>query len=116
MEAGQRKVNTVMGIMSAIPEAGLDLTETTWMEGTVCYGASSGFHFLLLYLKLELFMRCGDVHSLFDKYLAKIDQMVSANRSEFFLVPYEDPCFNRKRCGCNAGSTTAIPSGAKSPR
>lgn len=55
MEAGQRKVDTVVGIMSATPEAGLDLTNTAWIEGTVCYGASSGFHFLLLYLKLELF-------------------------------------------------------------
>lgn len=61
-------------------------------------------------------MSCGNVHSLFDKYLAKNDQMVSANRSKFFLVPYDDLCSNRKRCGCNAGSTTAIPSGAKSPR
>ena len=48
------------------------------------------------------------IHSLFNKYLAKDDQMVSAKRSKFFLVPYDDLCFNRKRCGCNAGSTIAI--------
>lgn len=92
MEAGQRKVDTVVGMMSTTPEAGLDLTETARIEGTVYYGASSGFHLLLLYLKLELFMSCGDVHLLFDKYLAKNDQMVSANWSKFFLVPYDDLC------------------------
>ncbi len=53
-------------------------------------------------------MSCGDVHSLFNKYLAKNDHMVSAKRSNFFLVPYDDLCSNRKRCGYNAGSTTAI--------
>ena len=36
-------MDTVVGIMSATPEAGLDLAETAWMEGTVCYGVSSGF-------------------------------------------------------------------------
>lgn len=36
-------------------------------------------------------------HSLFNKYLAKNDQMVSAKRSKFFLVPYDDLCFNKKK-------------------
>lgn len=88
VEAGQRKVDTVVGIMLTTPEAGLDLTKTAWIEDTICYKASSGFHFLLLYLKWKLFMSCGDVHSLFDKYLAKNDQMISVNKSNFFLVPY----------------------------
>ena len=55
------------------------------------------------------------IHSLFNKYLTKDDQMVSAKRSKFFLVPYDDLCFNRKRCGCNAGSTIAILSLATCP-
>ena len=30
-------MDSVVGIMSATPEAGLDLAETAWIEGTVCY-------------------------------------------------------------------------------
>ena len=50
------------------------------------------------------------IHSLFDNYLAKDDQMVSAKRKKFFLVPYDDLCFNRRNTGPSYRIPTASPS------
>ena len=35
-EASQRKLNTVVDIMSAAPAVGLGLVDSVWIEGTVC--------------------------------------------------------------------------------
>ena len=41
-------------------------------------------------------MNCGKVHSLLDKYLAQDHQMMSADLSKFFIIPYGDMCSNKK--------------------